>query len=65
MSASVETALRDRQKFASSHSDIPYVVALKIKSSHQWSSLKKVFLYKISQISRENTCDRVSFLIKL
>ena len=41
MSASVETALRDRQKFASSHSDIPYVVALKIKSSHQWSSLKK------------------------
>ena len=32
--------------------------------SHQRCSKKKVFL-KISQNSQENTCDRVSFLIKL
>ena len=34
------------------------------RSSHRRCSVKKVFL-KISQNSQENTCDRVSFLIKL
>ena len=34
------------------------------RSSHRSCSVKKVFL-KISQISLENTCVRVSFLIKL
>ena len=35
-----------------------------VKSSHRRCSKKKVFL-KISQNSLENTCARVSFLIKL
>ena len=35
-----------------------------IKSSHQRCSVKKLFV-KISQNSQENTCARVSFLIKL
>ena len=34
------------------------------RSSHQRCSVKKVFL-EISQNSQENTCARVSFLIKL
>ena len=34
------------------------------RSSHQMCSVKKVFL-KVSQISQENTCARVSFLISL
>ena len=34
------------------------------RSSHQRCSMKKVFL-EISQNSQENTCARVSFLIKL
>ena len=36
----------------------------KTRSSHWRYSIKKVFL-KTSQISQENTCTRVSFLIKL
>ena len=35
-----------------------------IRSSHQRCSVRKMFL-EISQNSRENTCARVSFLIKL
>ena len=35
-----------------------------IRSSHQRCSVKKVFL-EISQKSQENTCDRVSFSMKL
>ena len=35
-----------------------------LKSSHQRCSVKKMFL-EISQNSQENTCARVSFLIKL
>ena len=34
------------------------------RSSHQRCSKKKMFL-KISQISQENTCAQVSFLLKL
>ena len=37
---------------------------IRFRSSHQRCSIKKVFL-EISQISQENTCARVSFLIKL
>ena len=36
----------------------------RFRSSHQRCSIKKVFL-EISQSSQENTCARVSFLIKL
>ena len=39
-------------------------VRTKLRSSHQRCSMKKVFL-EISQNARENTCARVSFLIKL
>ena len=44
--------------------DININLQLKNRSTHQRSSLKKVFL-KISQNSLENTCARVSFLIRL
>ena len=38
-------------------------IAMKLRSSHRRCSVKKVFL-EISQNSQENTCARVSFLIK-
>ena len=41
-----------------------YLPFLEYRSSHQRCSIKKVFL-KILQNSQENTCARVSFLIKL
>ena len=37
----------------------------KYRSSHQRCSVKKKVLSEISQNSQENTCVRVSFLIKL
>ena len=41
-----------------------YVMSNNLKSNHQRCSVKKLFL-EISQNSQENTCTRVSFLIKL
>ena len=40
------------------------VIVIQYGSSHRGCSVKKVLL-KISQSSQENTCARVSFLIKL
>ena len=40
------------------------LIKLKAEAVAQWCSVKKVFL-KISLNSPENTCARVSFLIKL
>ena len=40
------------------------IIVISIRSSHQRCSVKKEFL-EISQNSQENTCARVSFLIKL
>ena len=43
---------------------IDHANALSSRSNHRRCSVKKVFL-EISQNSQENTCARVSFLIKL
>ena len=41
-----------------------YAVLVFLEAVAQWCSVKKLFL-EISQNSQENTCARVSFLIKL
>ena len=46
------------------HSGVFNVFNVNYRSSHQRCTVKKVLL-KISQNSQENTCARVSFLIKL
>ena len=47
-----------------SKTSVPFIWQRRpISSSHRWCSIKKPFL-KISQNSQENTCARVSFLIK-